>query len=190
MDRLFKIILSTLLLTAVCAEASAQRTSAGELEATVSLTAAPYSIGTEVSVGTYFLYSYLEGRLSYEDKQVKTSGGEDASFVRLEGAVSWMWRFFGTYSRRFNAYIGGGTFLGWEWLDPSGKLSSVARKALLSSGYSEGAFIYGLEPELSAEFFIFPQIALTAGTSVPVTFNSQSRQVFGWDFNVGVRLNF
>ena len=190
MDRLIKSILSVSLLAIVCANASAQRTSSGELEATVSFTAAPYSIGAEVSVGTYLLYTYAEGGVTLMNRKVRAGSGYDTSFLRLEGYGAWMWRFFGTYSRRFNAYIGGDLFLGWEWLDPFDRLPSIQSRELSSEGYSDGVFIYGLSPRLNLEFFVFPTVALVAGTRVPFTFNSQSSGIVGLEFSVGARLNF
>ncbi len=168
----------------------AQRTAYGErmLSATVSWTIS--SVGGEARFGQYLMNGFWFGELALNNRmEVDAPSQEKVHFPHAQLGGGYMFRLYGTRTRAINLYGGAGAFIGMEMLDLWKTLTVPTRRSFLENGFKEFRFIYGVSPQVEAEFFIFKDIALTINGKMPVTLNSKF-DIINWEIGGGVKYNF
>ena len=140
--------------------------------------------GAQIHYGQYLLSSCWKAGVSAMQLTGTDSDGYSVPYAHVAAYGEWMYRLAGTRNRMLNLYGGGGVFLGYEAYGPWDEQWS------LSGGQgSDGAFLYGLQAGLEAEFFFTRKLALVISGKVPVNFSSP----YGWlhaTAGAGLRMNF
>ena len=192
---LFGFITSILLVYMGAITASAQRTAPGKVFIGLDQYASGYSIpsgGAGIEAGQYLISSYWKAGIRAVDWNQKyaSSAGADAGpqwfdHILWNLSGSWMYRLAGTYSRRFNLYVGAGAFLGLNQYEVFKKLPSE-----LQGEFPKVEFVYGVEPSIDIEVFPFRRVALVLGIQSPVTLSSSLKtDLWHLSGSLGVRIN-
>ena len=175
-------------------DAVAQRTAEGSTFLGVSPTVSAYSVpsgGLDICTGGYLRSSLWKTGVRAIDWNHRiasdTGVGHDDLFDHIAWSLygGWRYRLFGTYNRVLSVYGGGDVFLGINQYEAFRRLPSE-----LKTGLPKSQFIYGVLPELEAEFFVGRCVALTLGAQLPVTLGS-SLKSDKWNLtgSIGVRIN-
>lgn len=169
-------------------EARAQRTMRGESLLTID-GSYPFSVpngwGVGLSYGQYLLLSYWTAGMSVTNHSALYTDGQVLPYLHAYAYGDWMYRLLGTRNRAFCLYGGAGAFLGYEAVDPKGK---VPKEYKTAADFKDGRFLYGVRISLEMEIFFCRKAAFVVGASAPLNFSSP----YGWiHFQVGggLRLN-
>ena len=165
---------------------SAQRTCNRQSMVTAVATSSllhPQDVGAEIGYGQYVLRGFWCVSTGAIMQSLATDSGFTMKYLDLSCSGGYMHRLVGTRSRNINLYAGGEAFLGFETYDPMNELPST-----IDTGLPSGSFIYGISPQVVAEFFLAGRLALVAGCSVPVNLSSPITKIRP-KFNLGLRLN-
>ena len=196
MKRVLFTLIGLILLSLGTAEtASAQRTATGKAFIGVNQFVSGYAIpsgGLGIEGGQYLVNSYWKAGVRAVDWNQKVADvlDEDGDRVWFDHILwnlsgSWMYRVAGSYSRRFNLYIGAGAFLGLNHYEVFKKLPSELR-----GEFPKVEFVYGVDPELEFEIFPFRKVALVLGIQSPLTFSSSlSTDFWHLSASLGIRIN-
>ena len=160
----------------------------------MSPTVSAYSVpsgGLDICAGGYLRSSLWKAGVRAIDWNHRISSdtgvGHDDLFDHIAWSLygGWRYRLFGTYNRVLSVYGGGDVFLGINQYEAFRILPSE-----LKTGLPKSQFIYGVLPELEAEFFVGRCVALTLGVQLPVTLGS-SLKSDKWNLtgSIGVRIN-
>lgn len=141
------------------------------------------NIGGNVRYGQYLLGGYWQVGASVMKSDVQTNTITQMDFIEVNLCGGYMNRLLATRSRSVCLYAGGDAFLGYEIYDPTDDLPSS-----IDTGLPSGTFIYGVSPQILAEFFLTGKLALTAGCSLPVNFSSPITKVRP-NLTLGLRMN-
>ena len=198
-----------LLLVSGMQEASAQRTSQGEVFVGLAPYVSGYSIpsgGLGIEAGQYLLHSLWKVELRAVDWNQKVAGETDET-VTAEGdeevevieetapvyfdhvlwnlSGNWMYRLLASYDRRFNLYVGAGAFVGLNKYEVFHKLPEE-----MPGEFPEEEFVYGAEPRIDVEFFPVRRTAIVLGLQSPLTLSS-SLKTDRWHVSasLGVRIS-
>ena len=170
-------------------DAAAQRTAEGSTFIGVSPTVSAYAVpsgGLDICAGGYLCSSLWKAGVRAIDWNHRiasdTGVGHDDLFDHIAWSLygGWRYRLLGTYNRVLSVYGGVDVFLGINQYEAFRRLPSEPKSQ----------FIYGLLPELEAEFFVGRCVALTLGAQLPVTLGS-SLKSDKWNLtgSIGVRIN-
>lgn len=188
-----------LFLTCFCREASAQRTSDGQLYFDLSGSASVISnpsLGCSARFGQYMLSSRWEVGVS---GMLKRDGDK---YFPVFAEASYLLRFCADRSRAVHLYGGIGILAGLEVTPPaeltpdvgvdegdgSGVDIDFSEMEKVEMGSASTAMIYGVLPRLEAEVFIGRKVALVGAVSMPLTFGS-AHGAFNLIGSVGLRFN-
>ena len=204
---LLRSVLTVSLSAGVCFGASAQRTSYHEsfidFGYSSSYFAQPVSDltnGLRVAYGMYEMetfWSITANFNNFHQYVYNNSRWEwfDYSYYAL--GADWNYRLFGTYSRNFNLYAGGGIFLGYRQygtfinLLGSGIPDTLYNKDGIAIASVKGDFLYGMRANLQAEYFFTKKIALVLNVSPYVPFSRfLSSDTFHLLTELSLRMNF
>ena len=206
---LFICTAAILLLASSIQEASAQRTSQGEVFVGMAPYVSGYTIpsgGLGIEAGQYLLHSLWKVELRAVDWNQKVAGetdetaavegGEEVEVVEESAPVyfdhvlwnlsgNWMYRLLASYDRRFNLYVGAGAFVGLNKYEVFHKLPEE-----MPGEFPDEEFVYGAEPRIDIEFFPFRRAAVVLGLQSPLTLSS-SLKTDQWHVSasLGVRIN-
>ena len=173
----------------------AQRTSTGKPFIGVNQFVSGYSIpsgGVGIEGGQYLVSSFWKVGVRAVDWNQKIADIRDEEGNRIwfdhilwNLSGSWMYRLAGTYSRRFNLYVGAGAFLGLNQYEVFRKLPSE-----LQGEFPKVEFVYGVEPAIDIEVFPFRRVAFVLGIQSPVTLSSSLKtDLWHLSGSLGVRIN-
>lgn len=173
----------------------AQRTSTGKPFIGASQFVSGYAIpsgGFGIEGGQYLVSSYWKVGVRAVDWNQKIADIRDEEGNRIwfdhilwNLSGSWMYRLAGTYSRRFNLYVGAGAFLGLNHYEVFKKLPSE-----LQGEFPKVEFVYGVEPAIDIEVFPFRRVAFVLGIQSPVTLSSSLKtDLWHLSGSLGVRIN-
>jgi len=183
--RYILVALSLLLLTG--GNVSAQRTMKGQMFLDL---AGHYPLAGSVNVGQYLMPGYwmaglealrmreyllmddIVGTVSLDVWQTKAKGG-------------YMARLVSTRSRSISLYAGGVAWVGLESVDPFKKLPDT----IVIPSLPKHKFVFGVTPEVEAEFFLGSHFALVVGGRLPLAFLSNIRMVTA-QARAGIRIAF
>lgn len=168
-----RVLAVSLLLLLVLPSASlrAQRTVNRQMFLTVSASLSPLdkgAWGVSLEAGRYRSRSLFDYGFSFSRRKAELSTGDDMDCLQMLAQGGWHWRMFGTRSRLFSMYLGGGLFAGAELYDPAGKLSEFT-----SSLSGSAKFLIGATPELSLEVYPFSRVALVVSAQAPLNFTKR-----------------
>ena len=164
------------------AQRTANRQSMVSMSAVSSLLR-PQEVGAAVSYGQYLLEGYWTADATGGMHSLVTSSDIRMRFMDVTFSGGYMHRFVCTRSRSISLYAGGEAFLGFEIYDPMNELPSN-----IDTGLPSGSFLYGIAPQVVAEFFLTGKLALVAGCSSPVNFSSPITMVRP-NLILGLRMN-
>ena len=196
MKRFLFIVIGLILLSlGNSGKAFAQRTSTGIVFIGVNQFVSGYAIpsgGFGIEGGQYLVSSYWKVGVRAVDWNQKVADilDEEGNRVWFDHILwnlsgSWMYRLAGTYSRRFNLYVGAGAFLGLNQYEVFKKLPSE-----LQGEFPKVEFVYGVEPSIDIEVFPFRRVALVLGIQSPVTLSSSLKtDLWHLSGSLGVRIN-
>ena len=169
MQNLIKYILcliSVISFMTISHYASAQRTMHGQSSIHAEALFNGRSFGAEVSYGQYTLNGYWDTGISFNDYNENLSTGDRFQYGHLSVKGGYMFRIAGTTSRNISLYGGGGTFLGYELMDPFGRLPFI------ETNTNDFRFLYGIYAKINLEVFLIEKTALTLNLALPVNFSS------------------
>ena len=212
MNRLTASCIATILLWVTFSQgASAQRTSQGTVFIGLSPYVSGYSLpsgGLGVEAGRYLLHSYWKVELRAVDWNQKVSAGGDADAAPAEESAegaspaaeaapvhfdhvlwnlsgNWMYRLAASYGRRVNLYVGAGAFVGLNRYEVFRRLPEE-----LSGSFPEEEFVYGAEPRIDLELFLFRRTAFVLGVQSPITLSSSLKtDLWHVSASLGIRIN-
>ena len=164
------------------AQRTANRQSMVSMSAVSSLLR-PQEVGAEISYGQYLLEGYWTAGAKGGMHTLVTSSDLRMRFLDMTFSGGYMHRLVCTRSRSISLYAGGEAFLGFEIYDPMNELPSN-----IDTGLPSGSFLYGIAPQVVAEFFLTGKLALVAGCSSPVNFSSPITMVRP-NLILGLRMN-
>ena len=164
------------------AQRTANRQSMVSMSAVSSLLR-PQEVGAAVSYGQYLLEGYWTAGAKGGMHSLVTSSDIRMRFLDMTFSGGYMHRLVCTRSRSISLYAGGEAFLGFETYDPMNELPSN-----IDTGLPSGSFLYGIAPQVVAEFFLTGKLALVAGCSSPVNFSSPITMVRP-NLILGLRMN-
>lgn len=165
---------------------SAQRTANRQSMVSISAVSSllrPQEVGAEISYGQYLLEGYWTASAKGAMHTLVTSSDIRMRFLDVTFSGGYMHRLVCTRSRSISLYAGGEAFLGFETYDPMNELPSN-----IDTGLPSGSFLYGIAPQVVAEFFLTGKLALVAGCSSPVNFSSPITMVRP-NLILGLRMN-
>ncbi len=191
----FVIIPCLILLLAIPAEASAQRTCNRQAFIGMSQYVSAYAVpsgGLGLEGGQYLLNSYWKTGVRALDWNQRlgagsVSGDEPVFFDHVLWTLhgGWMLRVLATYGRGLNVYLGASAFLGvnqYEVLRPL--------PAERQGEFPAAEFVYGAEPAAEVELFISTRTAVTLGVQSPFTFlSSLETDLWHLSASLGIRIN-
>ena len=190
MKRVLCILSVLTAVLSVVPEASAQRTANGEWHASAAFGTSVSSIGGEVLFGTYLMNGqWFAGANFFNRAEIDAPTDEYVNLTHLHFVGGYMYRLFGTLSRNINLYAGGDVFLGMEFFDLFGTMTSPTKEAYKLSGFKDLTFNYGFSLRTEMEFFVSDYFALVPRVRLPFIFNS-SFQVLGYEISLALKLNF
>ena len=167
----------------------AQRTAVGESLVDLSLGTSLSGWSASARYGQYLSAGYWWGGAALTDRrETDLPSGEAVRYPRAELRGGAAFRLLGTYSRSLGLYGGADVFIGVEMLDPLRALSPSTFLAYQSAGYTPTRFIYGAAPEILAEWFPFPRLALTLSGRMSITVGTPF-PLIGWELSAGARIN-
>lgn len=193
------LLLLVLLFIGVNSNVFAQRTANGQyfvdVSAASSILSTP-SLGGSISGGSYLLSARWDAGVEMLVKKDKTL------YYPTYASASLLFRLCSNSTRAISLYLGLGGLMGAEITTPEAPTSDVGYGNAGGSGVdinfdevyeaeqapSNIAFIYGFQPKLEAELFIFKKAALIASVKAPLTFGS-AHQVLNVTGNIGFRFN-
>ena len=165
---------------------SAQRTANRQSMVSISAVSSllrPQEVGAEISYGQYLLEGYWTASAKGAMHTLVTSSDIRMRFLDMTFSGGYMHRLVCTRSRSISLYAGGDAFLGFETYDPMNELPSN-----IDTGLPSGSFLYGIAPQVVAEFFLTGKLALVAGCYSPVNFSSPITMVRP-NLILGLRMN-
>lgn len=142
-----------------------------------------YSGAATIDYGHYFSSGFLETKVSFAHVPMVSKQNSRYSYAPIQVHAGYMFRIYSTRSKIFNVYGGGGLSAGMEVADVFKQLPQGEEPSFKSH------FIYGLYPQVLAEWFFYKNIALTANVFAPFTINS-AKNWFNIDGLVGLKFNF
>ena len=149
--------------------------------ATFSLTDS--NIGGELLYSRYTLGGMWNAGIRATDYLLSTTSDYDLEALQLTATASYMQRVASTRSRRLNLNLGGGMFVGYEFLDPFGSLPEY-----IETDLDDGQMVFGVIARSEIEFFITRQLAVIGAASIPLSFRSNAGW-FHWEAGIGIRFN-
>lgn len=203
-----KIVITLLSLITISLSASAQRTSPGSMFfgafASSSLSPA-YGQGITAEVGKYGLQNYIRGGIvyaSYREPSLYSFGlNQIAVYERIFVEADYMYRLFGSYSRWFNLYAGGGLHIGVDEISKC--LSAFANEypdlASKVKDEKKVRLTEGVQGIIEVEMYPFRRVGFSIGTRLMVAIPNGKNEVDGTkyltqyifypDIYAGVRFN-
>ena len=188
-----------LVLAAASVQARAQRTVRGQslvsaaFMQTVSPPGATSVQGGEVLYGRYLPNSYWQAGAQY---MPATGDGGIGCFTFAGGM---MWRLAESRSRVFSLYLGGNALFGADFGDISKAVTDIVAEESSDSitsapgdGDDEGvktAFVYGIEPRVEVELYLFRKAALVLGVQIPIKMLTQQNNL-SLRLSAGIRTCF
>jgi len=168
--RVYTVVATAILSCLTMPEASSQRTMRYQNLLTLYIQL-PVSVlpgyGIHACYGRYTIEGYWKAGGGAMTQGVPLSAGRSLQLLTVKAQGDYMHRLAASRSRSVSVYAGCGAFIGYETYDPAGRLPSS-----IETGLGEGAFIYGLVPQVELELFFTRSIALVAAIEAPLTFSS------------------
>lgn len=180
-------VLSFVLLISQPCKAKAQRTMSGQsiltAEAGLLSFVHPGDFSLNIDYGQYLLSGYWYGSLNAEHNRIATTTAYDIRYIDAYASGGYLHRLLTCRSRIFGLYVGGGAFLGYEFIDPMNE-----RPSNITTTLPGGCFLYGIIPEIEIEIFFLRKAALTIGADSPIFFSSPLRKIHP-RLKLGLRMN-
>lgn len=167
------ILMALALLLLTGGQAAAQRTMRGQMFLDL---AGHYPVGGSIGVGQYTLPGYWTAGLEalrMRERLIMDDAVETVSLDvwQTKAKGGYMARLVSTRSRSISLYAGGVAWVGLESVDPFKKLPDT----IVIPSLPKHRFVFGVTPEVEAEFFLGSHFALVVGGRLPLAFLSNIR---------------